>query len=787
MEEYCPNRKNNTNINNLVSPFYSKSKNIIYDSNQNSTLKNVFKKPVVKKNRLYITKQKLHTNSCTINQSLNFSKIQKLYKNRNNNHNIIINTHNRNIVKINNETSLNESHSDNKTNNIKIDNITNNNGKNNDNGHHSNSNDKIAKNNNINNINNKNENNKDNIDNNGINDNFYTLNNEKRNKNSNLMSLKNKNIIHRRKKTGEINKICLKNNNNININILEKMNNSKLKKSDSININSINLISNNNINKINHPSYLSKLFSLSNTISHDSNNNNNYPEAMNTDYAIKTQKSNKKSIKRFFFNETKSDINRTNEEHLQSNYYSSITEANPNSLMEEIELIGLNLNKNKNGDINCNNKFRKMNYLEAKKNILISIENEKQKIIDESFKNYRKYLYLIQKQQQEYEEYDQYLKHELNNNLNNQRKLKLFKEKLKLDSTNISYYNLLKNKKILMHRAGVSPTDNNNTLSSKNIENKYPIDIMKKIITPNTTNTINTIIYDDQRFFTTTTSDPLYSEDNESNNKFSMKSYNNNTNSNNHIEKPLKYLNKKILKINIEDIKKFKKINLNNKNKKNDNKIKNKTISNHNFDKHKKNISKFTLNCFSSDKPRKTNKKINTEIFNTINNFKNNNELEIYLNNHKHKLSTNNLKKKLILKKLMKNIKAQKKPKLDYTIIQKKPISNSNNATKKCKSLRKFDNYNDCIDSNPKSNISSVNSKELHKMISEEKKKVLNRFNNLFKNKENINSNNNEDHSKNNYNLNINEMKDDKNINNDKMKNGLYYSAFKINKIEPNF
>ena len=123
-----------------------------------------------------------------------------------------------------------------------------------------------------------------------------------------------------------------------------------------------------------------------------------------------------------------------------------------------------------------------------------------------------------------------------------------------------------------MHRAGVSPTDNNNTLSSKNIENKYPIDIMKKIITPNT---INTIMYDDQRLFTTT-SDPLYSEDNESNNKFSMKSNNNKTNSNNNIEKPLKYLNKKILKINIEDIKKFKKINVNNKNRKNNNKNDNK-------------------------------------------------------------------------------------------------------------------------------------------------------------------------------------------------------------------
>lgn len=137
----------------------------------------------------------------------------------------------------------------------------------------------------------------------------------------------------------------------------------------------------------------------------------------------------------------------------------------------------------------------------------------------------------------------------------------------------------------------------------------------------------------------------------------------------------------------------------------------------------------------------------------------------------------------------MKNIKAQKKPKLDYTIIHKKAISNSNNTTIKCKSLRKFDNYNDCIDSNPKSDISSVNNKEIHKMISEEKKKVLNRFNNLLKNKENknISSNNNEDHSKNNCNLNINDMKDDKNINNDKMKNGLYYSVFKFNKLEPNF
>ena len=296
---------------------------------------------------------------------------------------------------------------------------------------------------------------------------------------------------------------------------------------------------------------------------------------------------------------------------------------------------------------------------------------------------------------------------------------------------------------------------------------------MKKFISP------STIIHDDQRFFTTI-SEPLCSEDNETKFTYSIK---NNNNNNNNIKKPLKYINKKILKINMEDIKRFKKINMNNKNKnnnkiKNDNKIKNKTISNNKF---KKKNSNLDINCFLSDKPKKTNKKINTDIFKTINNYNNNTELENFIGNHKYKLSIKNIKRKLILKRLTKNIKEGKQKQLDYNKIHKKSISNSNNITLKCKSLRKIDNYNDYVESNIKSNIPSVNNKELHKMISEEKKKVLNRFNSLFKNKESK-SNKNEYHSKDTYNLNIN----DKFIKSDQIKNGLYYSTFEVNKFEPN-
>ena len=64
-------------------------------------------------------------------------------------------------------------------------------------------------------------------------------------------------------------------------------------------------------------------------------------------------------------NDKKSDTNKINEDHFQSNYYSSITEVNTNTLMDEIELFSTNKNKDDNN--NYKNKFKKLNYLEMKK------------------------------------------------------------------------------------------------------------------------------------------------------------------------------------------------------------------------------------------------------------------------------------------------------------------------------------------------------------------------------------------------------------------------------------
>ena len=96
---------------------------------------------------------------------------------------------------------------------------------------------------------------------------------------------------------------------------------------------------------------------------------------------------------KIFLNNTNCDINKKNEEiQPNSNYYNSITDISPNSRIAKIEINGLNLNSYKN-----DNKNKKINLLETKRNIINSIEREKKKIINESIKNYRKYLFLIEK------------------------------------------------------------------------------------------------------------------------------------------------------------------------------------------------------------------------------------------------------------------------------------------------------------------------------------------------------------------------------------------------------
>ena len=679
----CFPLKQNTNIksSNSISPFYSQSKNINYDSNRNSTYKKVFIKPLVKENRLHI-KQKYLSNNCTLTKNLNLSKIQKLNKNNkidiNNNiiNNNIINLENKTII--NKDNSLNETTSD-----YEIEKIQ-----------------KFKR-----NI----YSNKENII---INDNFNSLNREKKN---NLIKLKTQNS-HSRKKSNEINRICLKNNNNININILEKVHTTKGK--DSIKINSINLISNDNINKINNPFYLSKIFSLSNTINEADTISNINPEILQTDYKIEKHKKMRNKI---FLNNTNCDINKKNEEiQPNSNYYNSITDISPNSRIAKIEINGLNLNSYKN-----DNKNKKINLLETKRNIINSIEREKKKIINESIKNYRKYLFLIQKQQKEYEEYDQYLMNELNNNLNNKLKLQILKNKLKSGITNKSNFDVLKNKKMKNEGSGIIPdidVGENKTFSSKNFDSKkYRNKNMKIFVLPNKN------LYDEKKISTTMGGyRPLLNEENDSDLNFK-------TNNN---ERSIQSINKKGLKISIDDLKKYKKL-VNKKN--NYNNIINKKTNNKIIIK--KNISNLKEDYSSYDTFKKSKQKINTVILN--NRFNNKTELDLFNVGNK-KLALKNIKKNSILKKLMKDKKIgkQKEQKIKYNQINKTTLSNTNNNDYKCQSLKKIENFQDYYEQKTLSNIPLKNIHKIHRMITEEKNKALNKLNvNIlkYKDKKNLN------------------------------------------------
>lgn len=675
--EYFPFKKYNKKNNKVITPFCSQSKHIMYDSSQNSTYKKVFIKPLVKNNKLYLAKHKYHTNNFNLSSNLNFSKIEKLNKNNNimdiNNNAIKSNIRTfENKTIINNENSLNETTSD-----YDIDKISN-----------------FQNNNTISN----------NIDNNII-DNFFSAKDEKKN---NIINLKNQNI-HDQKKSSEFSRICLKNNNNININILEKMNTTKAK--DSININSINLISNNDIRNINdNPLFLDKIFSLSKTINETDIINSITPDIIKTNSKIGNQRIMKNLKNRLFLDSKNIETNKANEDLPTSNYYISITEVNPNSKLDEIEEKNI-LNKKQKGE-----KFQRLNFLESKKIIFAAIAKEKQKIINESIKNYRKYLFLIHKQQQEYEEYDEYLKKELNNNKNIKKKLQIFKDKLNLGPIKTSKLSLLKNKNLVFEKKGCSINGNKN-FSSKNFDLKY----RKKNILSNKNG------YKEKRLLTINNDyEPLLTEGNNSNIKYII-----NTNIDKGIIKPM---NKKILKIRIDDINKFKKIVIKNKNiNRKNNSLKNNINSKStNKNNKKKNISNFNIESFASDSLQKSPiKKINSQTIKYPKNYKNS-YLDNFMNVNKNKMNIKNANKSLILKKLMNNYNSKKQK-----IITKKNGQFLNNHIKnfinnpiKYKSFKKLEKPSDYREKI-----------EMHKMITEEKRKVLNKFNkNIYKLKENINN-----------------------------------------------
>ena len=302
---------------------------------------------------------------------------------------------------------------------------------------------------------NRNSYNKINLTNNNINSRLGFKNNLNINDYSmNLINKNEKYFNNNFSSIGEINKLSEKNNtidssnnviknnieNNKNIIINERNKNDlKLemlgKDKDKVNINYINTISNNVYGKINSPIYLNKIFSLSNTYNDNLDLFNNINDNDTLDNSAK-RRINKKLKKKILLNDTNPniDMNKTNEEMKPNfDYYNSITEINPGSKIEEIELNSFNNNRKENKmDI-------KLNYLENKKRILSSIEREKKKLLEQNYQNYIKYISLIQKQQEQYKEYDQYLKSELIKNRNSQIKLQLYKE---------NYFSIVKNKKI---------------------------------------------------------------------------------------------------------------------------------------------------------------------------------------------------------------------------------------------------------------------------------------------------------------------------------------------------
>jgi hypothetical protein len=94
-----------------------------------------------------------------------------------------------------------------------------------------------------------------------------------------------------------------------------------------------------------------------------------------------------------------------------------------------------------------NNKMKELNFLKNKKKAILLLEMEKRRIMNENFKNYQKYLSLIQKQKKEFDEYDKYLEKGLDDSQETEKKFETIKNCSKKKGTK-SYFNILKNQKL---------------------------------------------------------------------------------------------------------------------------------------------------------------------------------------------------------------------------------------------------------------------------------------------------------------------------------------------------
>ena len=481
------------------------------------------------------------------------------------------------------------------------------------------------------------------------------------------------------------------------------------KDKEKVNINYINTISNNVYGKINSPIYLNKIFSLSNTINDNIElfDNINDTDTLNNSTE---RRINKKLKKKILLNDTNPniDMNKTNEE-IKPNfdYYNSITEMNPGTKIEEIELNSFNNNNNRENKLN-----KKLNYFENKKKILSSIEREKKKLLEQNYNNYIKYINLIQKQQEQYKEYDQYLKNELRKNRDSQIKLQLYKE---------NYFKIFKNKNIKEIQIG-NPNSEFKTLSSHNFSNKnsnYKFKIKRMF-------PLNKIETNNNKFRLIDKYEPSIITDNSINSIRVSKNGKSTKNNND------KY--KRVIKINLDELKRRHTINFIKKTNKKinlHNLIQNKNPSN----KNKSNISHLNLNSkqiipldrsFNYEYSSK-NKILNKDKKKKINIFSDNKNIKTdfrEFNKSKKNLMTENEQKSLILKKLVKNIKNEIEKKSD---LNKNNLCNTNIQKHiKCNSFKKLEEINEYYYGGNKNK--NINKKEIHKLIYEEKKKFLNNF-----------------------------------------------------------
>ena len=507
-------------------------------------------------------------------------------------------------------------------------------------------------------------------------------------------------------------------NNDLNLSLFEN-------KRENVNINYINSISNNVYGKINSPIYLNKIYSLSNNINDNLNLINKITYKINNKNKRKLNKNLKKKI---LLNDMEINIdkNRTNQLAQPKNDYLNNKTEIRNSKIEGIEIDSLENKKNKT------EKNNNLKFLENKKKIISSIEKQKQKLLNENYKNHIKYIKLILKQQQQYKEYDQFLRQELEKNRNSQIKLLLFKE---------NYFNSLK-KNFKMNDIITFPVEFK-TLSSNDFDEKIKPkkkSIKNKIFS---FNAFNNRITTDGKYMTTEINEPSLKNENSINIICKSK-----------IRHTVKPYNRIKIKINENISKRRNTANYIERT----NKITNRTKNYINFGKNISNVSHLNITykpmsstdrSFNNELKHfpsfnigiKKPKKIKLDIFNGKKIIKTDNRE--YDKNKENKKNQNNVKKIFLSKKMVKNFGVgktkEKKGKFKIININKdidiKHYLNYNSLEKK-----EFLNELSYGQSPNNNDFKTDKRKEIHKMISHEKQKIINnlsekRPNNKLKNK----------------------------------------------------